>query len=283
RNLWAVFSNVCPDRYRGSADKPTGLRQRRGRGEPEAKIMPKVSIITPTYSRDDHLSQIHRCFKSQDYRYLEWLILDDSPCPSEEFTAIDDSRIRYRHIRQRLSIGEKRNLLVEQATGDIIVHFDDDDFYSFNYVSSMVAVLGEKECDLLNLRGWFLYDCRHRFFGYWDLLLKEGLHYVCNPKSVDLMMLSKDNNSALEHNHLGFGFGWAYRKEVWEKSPFPNKNWNEDGEFALKAREAFKLDGLIDTQGLCLHVLHLSNSSRSFPQYHLPNCLLNRYFPSLEL
>jgi glycosyltransferase involved in cell wall biosynthesis len=114
--------------------------------------MPKVSIITPTYSRESHLSKIHRCFKSQDYPDLEWLILDDSPGPSEEFTATSDSRIRYRHISKRLSIGEKRNLLVDEAAGDIIVHFDDDDFYNLNYVSSMVGALNEKECDLLNLR-----------------------------------------------------------------------------------------------------------------------------------
>jgi glycosyltransferase involved in cell wall biosynthesis len=242
-----------------------------------------VSIITPTYDRQRSLSQMHRCFVSQDYPALEWLILDDSPNASRYFELVDDPRIRYRHTQQRLTIGEKRNRLAAQAKGEIIVHFDDDDYYNANYVSSLVGAMSDGGIDLLNLRGWFLYDCRHDFFGYWNLLVKEGLHYVCNPQGIGLTMLSKDNNSGLQHAHLGFGFGWAYRRKVWQRSPFPDQNWNEDGEFALKAQEAFKLDGIVDTQGICLHILHRSNNSRSFPQYHLPNFLLPKYFASLEI
>jgi glycosyltransferase involved in cell wall biosynthesis len=244
--------------------------------------LPHVSIITPTYDRERFHPQIQHCFALQDYPALEWLILDDSPDPSRVLEANADPRVRYHHIKHRLSIGEKRNWLAHRARGEIILHFDDDDFYGCNYVSSLVAAMRESGADLLNLRGWFLYDCRHRFFGYWNLLIKEGVHYACDRRRVRPILLSKDNNRPLENNHLGFGFGWAYKKTVWRHASFPAVNWNEDGEFALKARASFRLEGLIDTRGICLHLLHGSNNSRSFPQFHLPNFLLPRYFSSLD-
>jgi glycosyltransferase involved in cell wall biosynthesis len=244
--------------------------------------MTKVSIITPTHDRERFLPSICRCVEAQDYPDWEWLILDDGPSPSKDLQVAQNPRIRYTHTQRRSSIGAKRNWLVERATGDIVVHFDDDDFYHSSYVSSLVSTLHTKQLDLVNMRGWFLYDRRHQFFGYWNLQLKEGLHYVCNPDGMGLMMLDKSNNAPLENNHLGFGFGWAYRKRVWEKSPFPDRDWNEDGEFALKARELFRLDGILDTQGICLHILHAGNTSRSFPQYQLPTFLLGRLFPTVE-
>ena len=244
--------------------------------------MTKVSIITPTFDREKHLPQILGCIASQDYPDFEWLILDDSPAPSQVLGNIAGSNIRYEHISNRVSIGEKRNRLVEQAKGEIIVHFDDDDFYAADYVSTLVAAIQDKDAGLLNLRGWFLYDFRSRFFGYWDLNVKEGLHFECGDQAVRLTMLTKDKNGGLVHNHLGFGFGWAYRKEVWQRSHFPDKDWNEDGEFALAAAENFKLDGISDDRGICLHILHASNTSICFPQYQLPAFMLRQYFPLIK-
>jgi hypothetical protein len=221
---------------------------------------------------------------SQDYPALEWLILDDSPSPSGIFENPGHPGIHYSHIGKKLTIGEKRNLLVDRASGEIIIHFDDDDFYGPGYVSFMVDSMLEKGADLLNLRGWFLYDVRHRFFGYWNLEVKDGLHYVCNDNGTSPIILSSANNAPLAINHLGYGFGWAYKKAVWQSAPFPDESWNEDGEFALVAQRKFRLDGVQDTQGVCIHVLHPSNiSQQCFAQFQLPNFLLPKIFPGFRL
>jgi glycosyltransferase involved in cell wall biosynthesis len=240
-------------------------------------------VITPTYGREQFLPQILACFLSQDYPHIEWQVLDDSPQPAECMRDLQLANVHYEHVPVRLSIGEKRNQLVARASGELIVHFDDDDFYAPDYVSTMVAQLQQRNADMLNLRGWFLFDRRTQFFGYWDLTVKEGIHFICSQQGTKLTLLTQENNAAMATNHLGYGFGWIYRKRVWGSIKFPDINFNEDGEFAARAQQSFRLDGVQDKHGICLHVLHLTNTSRCFAQYRLPLFALRTYFPSLQL
>ena len=241
-----------------------------------------VSVITPTRDRDRFLKNALAYFRSQDYTNIEWLILDDSHQPAEWLDDLSGETIFYQHMDRQITVGEKRNILIEKARGETIIQFDDDDYYAQNYVSSMVSALTELGADLINLRGWFLYDVRSDFFGYWDLMQKEGPHYRCDHEGVALTMLSPENNRGLENNQLGFGFSYAFKRKVWESIKFPAIHWNEDGEFSLEARAKFKVDGIHDTKGICLHFLHQESTSCCFPQHHLQRFLLPRLFPDLE-
>lgn len=241
-----------------------------------------VSVITPTYNRDRFLKRALKYFRSQTYSNIEWIILDDSPRPSESFRDISDSNIHYRHIDGKISVGEKRNILIERSVGEIIIQFDDDDYYSPDYVSMMVSALIERDADIVNLRGWFLYDIRSRFFGYWDLMQKNGLHYVCDQADVTLEIFGPENSQSLENNHFGYGFSYAFKREVWHSVKFPTIDWNEDAEFYLRAGLKFKVDGLYDTAGICLHTLHSDSTSRCFPQYQIPNFLFPTLFPTVD-
>jgi glycosyltransferase involved in cell wall biosynthesis len=245
--------------------------------------MDLISIITPTYGRHPYLMQALDIFLAQDYPNLEWLILDDSPNPAQELLNHPDPRIRYFHSDERLTIGSKRNQLIEKANGNIIAHFDDDDYYAPNYISTMARVLDESNYDLLNLKAWYLYHEKNEFFGYWDLLETKGMHFVCYPAHVQLIYFDENNLPLYGSMALGYGFGWIYKKAVWEANHYDDINWNEDGEFALKALEKFKLGGIKDTEGLCLHVLHGGNTSTSFPQFKLPHHLIKKIFPAFQL
>jgi glycosyltransferase involved in cell wall biosynthesis len=238
-----------------------------------------VSVITPTFNRPQFLRKLIHGLRAQDYPAIEWLILDDSPEPSVTFTD-GDRNIFYQHIDRKLSIGEKRNILIDRARGETIIHFDDDDYYAPQYVSSMVHSLGEREADLINLRGWFLYDVRSRFFGYWDLTVTEGPHYRCDHDGVCLAML-EPGNAPLRDTCYGFGFSFAYKKKVWQEVKFPHIDFDEDGHFAREARAGFAVDGIRDISGSCLHYLHEGSISRCFPQYRLPVPLLGRLFPAV--
>jgi glycosyltransferase involved in cell wall biosynthesis len=88
-----------------------------------------VSIITPTYNRATFLKNALAYFRSQNYRDIEWLILDDSLQEAPAFSDLADRNIFYERIDRKLSVGEKRNLLIEKSHGEIIVQFDDDDYY----------------------------------------------------------------------------------------------------------------------------------------------------------
>ena len=54
-----------------------------------------------------------------------------------------DDRIVYLRRDQRSSVGVKRNLACEHAEGELIAHFDDDDWYAPNRLSIQVAALRE--------------------------------------------------------------------------------------------------------------------------------------------
>lgn len=237
--------------------------------------MPKVSIITPTHGRPEFLARAQAYVARQTFRDIEWLVLDDSEAEAE--TLRPDARLRYHHSPTRMSIGAKRNRLIENASGEIIVHFDDDDFYHPSYVEMLVQRFSDTQVDLLNLRGWFVYDRRHHFFGYWDLEQVAGPHFCCGPKGVEATMFGP---GALHNNELGWGFGYSYRRKVWETQPFQDVNWNEDGLFALAARQQFGLAGYHDRSGLCLHLLHTGNTSTCYPQYALPAFMLEKHFPA---
>ncbi len=88
---------------------------------------PLVSCIMPTYGRRDYVSQSVRMFLAQDYPYKELLILND--CPGQTLHC-DAPGVRVFNTASRFpSLGEKRNALIEQAHGEFIAVWDDDDIY----------------------------------------------------------------------------------------------------------------------------------------------------------
>jgi glycosyltransferase involved in cell wall biosynthesis len=218
----------------------------------------------------------------QRHQELEWLILDDgtdtAECPAE----LTAPGIHYLRSETRLSIGEKRNRLIDRARGEFIVHFNDDDYYAPDYVGSMLRAMMEMRCDLINLRGWFLYDLRSQFFGYWDLQHKEGPHFRCDRDGITLGIFDAALKRALVDNHLGFGFSYVFRRAVWESVKFPHVDWNEDGLFSIEASRHFRVDGFHDRRGLCLYLLHPASTGRCFPQYQIPTFVADRMFPILR-
>ena len=103
---------------------------------------PFVSVICPTYNRRKFLPNLIRQFRYQTYpqRYMELIILDDSPTSNEDIIP-KISNIKYTHLDEKLLLGRKRNHLNSLATGDIIVCFDDDDYYAPERVAHAVYKL----------------------------------------------------------------------------------------------------------------------------------------------
>jgi GR25 family glycosyltransferase involved in LPS biosynthesis len=120
----------------------------------EDKDLPNISIITPTYNRRKFYSLLERNINNFIYpkEKIEWIIIDDS---ENDENSIEDlipvkSSIKYLRIKPRddekdtfkkLSIAYKRNLGVQRAKNDIIVHIDDDDYYPPESILARVKLL----------------------------------------------------------------------------------------------------------------------------------------------
>jgi glycosyltransferase involved in cell wall biosynthesis len=108
---------------------------------------PFVSVICPTWNRRRFLPNVIQQFLWQTYpqEYMEMIIADDSPESNEDIIP-KLSNIKYRHSPDKMILSNKRNYLNSLATGDIIVCFDDDDFYSLDRVAHVVTKLCSSRC-----------------------------------------------------------------------------------------------------------------------------------------
>ena len=108
--------------------------------------LPFVSVLTPTFNRRKFIPTAIACFKAQEYPHnrMEWLILDDGTDKVKDLfdDAIAGGLTNVRYVAlpegEKLPIGAKRNRLNEMATGEIVVCWDDDDYYPPTRVSKAV-------------------------------------------------------------------------------------------------------------------------------------------------
>jgi glycosyltransferase involved in cell wall biosynthesis len=99
------------------------------------------SIIIPTYNRKKFEKLIEYNITCQTYKnIIEVVIGDDGDEPLE-------LNIPYPIIYvkcSRMTIGEKRNLLVSKCSGNYIAHIDTDDVYFRSFIEHSISIL-EKE------------------------------------------------------------------------------------------------------------------------------------------
>ena len=105
---------------------------------------------------------------------------------------------RYVHLGAHVSIGTKRNRACQMARGEIIAHWDDDDWSEVSRLERQAAPLVERAADItgmenrfvLNLNDgafWTTTEALHRrmFVGnvhggtlmYWKQIWQDGVHY----------------------------------------------------------------------------------------------------------
>jgi glycosyltransferase involved in cell wall biosynthesis len=194
---------------------------------------PLVTCIMPTYNRRSFIPQAIRGFLRQEYHNSELVIVDDGA------DAIADcvrgyERVRYIRLDKKLTIGAKRNLACKQARGEIIIHWDDDDWYPSRRVGAQVRALQERGADLCGSSRVFYYD----------------------PMT----------DHAWEYHYRGPGPTWvagntlAYRRRIWERNMFPDLQIGEDSRFVWSQAGKSIVDLAEPT--LCVATVHRTNTSR---------------------
>jgi len=246
------------------------------------QIIVKVSVLCPTYGREDHGPKLYDVFNAQTYGNRELLILDDSATPSVFFQNLNDPNVRYHHTTSRLTVGAKRNWLAENARGEILAHFDDDDYYAPNYLTNMIGSMGDS--DLVKLSSFYLFSVTHQAFAYWDLNQTAPVHFrLESTRPIEAFHTDKMESDERERwrikNLLGYGFSCVYLKSLWQRVPFADTPHGEDFRFVEAAIEAGATVSMpLDLSGLALVLRHSADNSIVYPQYHLPPHTLERIF-----
>jgi len=244
----------------------------------------KVSVVCPTFGREEYGPLLYSVFESQTYSDRELIIYDDSPSPSKFFLELEDPKVGYHHTSTRATVGAKRNWLANKASGQIIAHFDDDDYYSPYYLEHMMKEMGN--ADLIKLSAFYLYSITNKVFAYWDLNDTADIHFRLE-SGFPLEILRLETMTAPQRelwklkNLVGYGFSCVYRKDLWERVPFLDERHGEDFHFlegAMQAGAEIKLP--LDREGLAIVLRHPNDNSIVYPQYLLPSHLINRIFDS---
>ena len=238
-----------------------------------------LSIITPTEERPDRLLRLYQVLRAQQVSDWEWLIYDCSLRPCKEIEKYGDPRIHYIHDMDRKTIGERRNLLVQKAKSDLIVHCDDDDYYAPEYLSIVKEALSR--ADFFHIHSWFAYHEGSRQFFYWDSQVQTPRRMAINPLiGARIREIDFGHEAAKKMIETGYGFTFAYRKDLALKHPFPDLDLQEDDAF-FKQLSHMRIVSLADHDGIVLKVIHDNNVSCIFPQYMIPRFLMKLTHPHL--
>ena len=165
----------------------------------------------------------------------------------------DDGRIRYSYLgRERQNLGAKLNLGCEKAKGDLIAHFDDDDW---------------SHPDRLRPSGRRVAGGRAEFCG-----LPLILFYVIASGDVWLWRTPGLLHPSLWHAS-GAGASFLYRREFWSQSPFPDIRVGPDMAFISgEGRQDHAV--MVSDYRLYVATIHTSNtddySRYSLSSYWLP-------------
>lgn len=123
----------------------TGRLARRGRGGP------LLSVIVPIYNVEDYLGECLDSIRSQSYRNLDIVIVDDgSPDRSHDIAlrhAARDKRIRIVR-RPNGGLSAARNTGVAASTGDFLTFVDSDDIVTSDGLAAAMASLAETGSDV---------------------------------------------------------------------------------------------------------------------------------------
>ena len=116
-----------------------------------------VSAMLLTCNRPAFAVRALRSLASQSFplEKLEVLLVDDGSLSAHAESlqnAVEDKfALRVVRLKERLSIGAKRNLAVSLAQGEVVIHFDDDDFHHSDRIAAQVGPILRREAGLTTL------------------------------------------------------------------------------------------------------------------------------------
>ena len=129
-------------------------------GKDKKKLLkrPFISVCTPTFNRRPFIPIMIKCFEHQTYPKdrIEWIIIDDGTDKIEDLVC-HIPQVKYFKYDEKMTLGKKRNLLNEKATGDIIVYMDDDDYYPPERISHAVDTLKNSKALCAGSSAMFIY------------------------------------------------------------------------------------------------------------------------------
>jgi hypothetical protein len=188
--------------------------------------MTLISCIMPTtIMRRAWIPFAIDCWLSQSYKQTELIVGGDSRVAA---LLPDNPRIHFVKTPNGISIGAKRNMLNEHARGELIAHWDDDDWYAPWRLATQLGALLESGGKISGNGSLVFYDIHcHEFWLYQS----PALDYACGATLV-------------------------YERSLWESRPFEDMRMGEDSRWCSGQEIAH-------TRGnICIATTHIRNTCK---------------------
>jgi glycosyltransferase involved in cell wall biosynthesis len=170
-----------------------------------------VSCIMPTANREKYIPLAIDNFLKQDYPHTDLIIIDDG-LKSISASVPSQQNIKYFYRETPGTVGAKRNAACQEASGEIIMHWDDDDWYAPDWISRQVKYLLDSKCDMCGV---------------------EHVNFY-NPITDTLWKGTALNRNKGYRPQWLSGATLAYWKSWWAQHPFIDANTGEDDAFITK-------------------------------------------------
>lgn len=187
-----------------------------------------VSCIMPTRNRRPLVGQALAYFLRQDYPRAELIVVDDGEDPISDLVPADP-RVRYIRLATRTALGTKRNLACEASRGELIAHWDDDDWMAPERLRVQVDALTAAGASVTGLRDVLFYR------------LREGEAWLYRGSS-----------------RWPVGGTLLYRRSVWQAHRFDDVSVGEDAAFVARATERVHVS---DNTEIYVGLLHPGNTA----------------------
>lgn len=169
---------------------------------------PLVSCIMPTHDRRRFLPHAIDYFMRQTYERRELIIIDDGADDTGDLIP-EDPRIRCIRTAHRRPLGTKRNHACTEARGDVIMHWDDDDWMADWRIAFQVDALLGSTATVCGLDRLYFYDPQHA--RAWQYRYPGGRPWVA-------------------------GGTLCYYRSFWQAHPFADVRVGEDTRFVWRTR-----------------------------------------------
>lgn len=207
--------------------------------------LPFVTCICPTKNRSHWLHGAIDSFLSQDYQGgAELLVVDDGSDNTEELVERKQFESHHdpmregsllRYIRFSGNIGQKRNYACGLANGELIAHWDSDDYSLPGRLSEQVSRLVSFDKSVAGYHTMKFLDFRTN---------ERWWKFSGRPREA-------------------LGTSLVYRRDFWQTHPFLNLQIGEDGLFVAAAHSEGQLTS-VDAGNHMFASIHADNTSSRF-------------------
>lgn len=232
---------------------------------------PMVTAVMPTYNRPEFVAHAVNLFQQQRYSRKELLILDDSP--RAQSTKQFGSNVRYIRYPDRVLMAKKHNDALQLAQGELLVHWDDDDWSAPMRITRQVEPIMMLGVDVVGLKLWHVLNSgQFTMFAY------------TNKKPLPAGTFIGPVGNSLGGRLLGFHDGTAlFRRSVIGDASYGAHQVSQKVIFLNRLIDSGAKKYVLENQGLFVYVRHGTNTWQFGDALRLVPSPTPKYFPKEEL